>query len=283
MRTRGGREEALRRAEHLVLFVRQLGSEIGREPPESRVSFDVGTIDRAREQERIYDGRADEYDALVDAEDCDGNLIRTIEQIAPLRGARVLEVGVGTGRITRQLVARGARVTGFDRAKPMLERARRRLAELAPNGWSVSCADARDLPIEPASFDIAIAGWVFGHFRHWMPDNWQAAIGQALSELDRGLVDGGVAIVVETLGTGSEEPRAPNEALAQYYVWLEASGFARRAIRTDYRFDDVEAAAVRTRPFFGADFAERVGSEGWSRIPECTGIWWRRKSNTPRE
>jgi ubiquinone/menaquinone biosynthesis C-methylase UbiE len=41
-------------------------------------------------------------------------------------GASVLEVGCGTGLMTRHLLARGANVTAIDNSAPMLERARRR-------------------------------------------------------------------------------------------------------------------------------------------------------------
>jgi ubiquinone/menaquinone biosynthesis C-methylase UbiE len=160
----------------------------------------------------------------------------------------------------------------------MLDIARRRLAEIDPQGWTLSCADARDLPIEPSSFDVAIAGWVFGHFRHWMPDNWQMTIGLALSEMARGVREGGQLVVIETLGTGGSTPRAPNEGLAEYYAWLEGRGFARTCVRTDYEFPDVETAAEVTGAFFGSDFADRVRRESWKRIPECTGLWRMQKS-----
>jgi uncharacterized protein len=278
MRTRGGRQECLRRSEHMVAFLRQLGSEIGSDPAEASLALGVEEAAREDAYQLVYEQRATEYDALVSAEDCDGNLIRTLAELAALRGARVLEVGVGTGRITRQLLAGGATVTGFDRAKPMLEVARRRLAEHGPSRWTLTCADARDLPVESASFDVAIAGWVFGHFRHWMPASWRDTIGLALSEMQRSLVPGAPLMVIETLGTGSATPSAPNEALGEYYAWLEQQGFTRAAIRTDYQFPDVETAAEVTGFFFGSDFAARVRREGWARIPECTGIWHRRAS-----
>ncbi len=280
MRTRAGRREALRRREHMVEFLRQLGSEIGIEPPEERLRLDVEAHGREAEQELVYELRPRDYERLVSAEDHEANLIRELERLAPLRGARVLEVGVGTGRITRQLVAKGANVTGFDRAEPMLAIARTKLAEAGGSGWTLACADARDLPIEPSSFDVAIAGWVFGHFRLWMPDHWQATIDVALSEMERGLVPGGALIVVETLGTGREEPHAPNEALAEYYAWLEDRAFSRSFLRTDYAFPDVETAADVTGIFFGPGFADRVRREGWTRIPECTGVWCKRKVAT---
>jgi uncharacterized protein len=281
MRTRAGRREALRRREHMVAFLRQLGSEIGTDPPGDLLALDgeageAGGV--AEEQQLVYELRAEDYERLVAAEDHEGRLIWEIDRLVPLRGARVLEVGAGTGRVTRQLVARGARVTAFDRAEPMLAVARRELSRVATSGWTLACADARDLPLpEPACFDVAIAGWVFGHFRLWMPESWQATVGRALAEMERGLVPGGTAIVIETLGTGTATPRAPSEALAGYYAWLEQRGFVRSVIRTDYRFPDVETAAEVTGGFFGSDFAERVKRERLAEVPECTGVWFRKK------
>lgn len=227
------------------------------------------------DHERIYAEHAEDYDALVAAEDCDGALIPAIESIAPLAGAAVLEVGVGTGRIARAVAPRVGRLVGVDRAAAMLAIARRHLARVeraAP--WQLHLADARALPIASGWADIAIAGWVFGHFCSWMPDDWQAQISLALDEMRRAVRPGGALIVVETLGTGNETPAAPSPQLDEYFAWLErCHGLARRAIRTDYQFADVESAAATTGFFFGDAFAARVRRERWSRVPECTGLW----------
>jgi len=47
-------------------------------------------------------------------------------------GDRVLEIGCGTGTVTAQLLARGARVTALDQSPEMLEQARSRLAGEEP-------------------------------------------------------------------------------------------------------------------------------------------------------
>jgi hypothetical protein len=106
-----------------------------------------------------------------------------------------------------------------------------------------------------------------------MPDGWRDLVSRGLAEMRRACQPGAPVVVVETLGTGEEEPRPPSPELAEYYEWLESQGFTRAAIRTDYRFATVEDAARITGNFFGADFAERVRREGWARVPECTGLW----------
>lgn len=222
----------------------------------------------------IYARHADTYDRLVSAEDASGHLLPAIEAIVPLRDKQVLEVGVGTGRITRLMLRAGARVRGFERAEAMLAIASSSLGN-HPN-CTLAIADAERLPVADAWADVAIAGWVFGHFRYWMPANWRSSIGRALDEMQRALVPGGTIIIIETLGTGSETPNAPSEELAEYYAWLEGDhGFARTSIRTDYRFESAEQAYELMSAFFGPERAERVRTFG-ADVPECSGLWWRR-------
>lgn len=232
----------------------------------------------AMDQQRIYEHHAAEYDALVSAEDCDGNLLPALESIAPLAGASALDVGAGTGRVTRILARKAARVVGVDRAPAMLEVARRHLEATRPEAaWELHCADARHLPVPDGWADVAVAGWVFGHLRYWMPDAWREEIAAALGEMKRALKPGGALIIIETLGTGREDPQPPSPALAEYFDWLEKDhGMTRIAIRTDYLFPDVASAAEIAGFFFGAEFGDRVKREGWQRIPECTGLWSKR-------
>lgn len=224
----------------------------------------------SRAQEEIYDLDAEGYDELVSAEDADGNLLPAFSSLATFAGARVVDVGAGTGRLTRVVGRDAAHVDLVDRAAAMIDRARRGLADRQNVAFHV--ADARRLPLPDGSYDVAMAGWVFGHFRHWMPVGWQGEVAAALAEMRRVLRPGGVLVVVETLGTGHTVPRR-HEALDEYFAFLEAEGLVRSWIRTDYAFSDLETAARVTGKFFGAAFAERVRAEGWTRVPECTGIF----------
>src|SRR5262245_53308908 len=182
--------------------------------------------------ERFYRESALEYDRLVAAEDCDGSLIAALAARIPLAGAHILEVGAGTGRVLRLLARAGARVAGFDRAPAMLAVARAHVGREQLDA-AVALADAGALPVRGGWADAAVAGWVFGHLRSWLPDGWRDAVARALGEMRRACRPGAPCVVVETLGTGDETPRAPTAELAEYYAWLEEEqGFARAAIRT---------------------------------------------------
>ena len=47
--------------------------------------------------------------------------------------------------------------------------------------------------------------------------------------------------------------------------------------RTDYRFVSREEADALAVLFFGETFAYEPGPDGSVILPECTGLWWRRK------
>lgn len=234
--------------------------------------------DASDEQARMYRERAEEYDALISAEDADGELVRALERVASFDGAVVADVGAGTGRIARLIGGRAREVCLIDRAPAMLEVARRRLTEQGGVSFTIHRAEASALPLESASCDVAIAGWVFGHFRLWMPEGWRAEVDAALAEMRRIVRPGGAIIVIETLGTGHETPRAHGE-LDAYFEHLEREhGLSRSWIRTDYAFPDVDTAAEICRGFFGDALADRIRQERWSRVPECTAIFSSRKS-----
>lgn len=228
------------------------------------------------EQARIYDDGAEAYDALIAHEDYQGALARELERVAPLAGAEVADVGAGTGRISLLLAGRAKRVVLVERAPAMLAIARRKLEGLGVTA-EFHEADARQLPLADASVDVAIAGWVFGHFRHWMPEGWRAEVRGAVDEMWRVVRPGGHGIVIETLGTGHTEPRE-HAALDEYFGELGMLGFEKSWVRTDYQFASVDEAAAICGPFFGAELSARIREHSWRVVPECTAIFSRRRS-----
>jgi len=81
-----------------------------------------------------------------------------LRDVAP--NPRLLEAGLGTGRIAVPLLEAGVRVVGIDIATAMLAQARRKRADLA-----VVVADATAPPFRNASFD----GALFVHVLHLVP------------------------------------------------------------------------------------------------------------------
>jgi demethylmenaquinone methyltransferase/2-methoxy-6-polyprenyl-1,4-benzoquinol methylase len=83
-----------------------------------------------------------------------------VERLALEPGARVLELGCGTGSFTRLLLAAGARVTALDGSSRMIERAERK----AP-GAKYECQDLRSLRLDGAErYDLVLFGFVLHEF-----------------------------------------------------------------------------------------------------------------------
>ncbi|MFJ6936158.1 class I SAM-dependent methyltransferase [Streptomyces sp. NPDC101132] len=87
-------------------------------------------------------------------------LFGTVEEAAGLRlrGARVADVGAGTGILTRQLHERGARVVGVEPGAGMAGQFRRELP-----GVPVLRGDGNALPFADASLDLL----TYGQSWHW--------------------------------------------------------------------------------------------------------------------
>ena len=128
----------------------------------------IGTFDElADAYDRYRIGyAADLYDAIVD--------------YGLATGARVLDVGCGTGLVGKELLRRGCRVVGLDVSEKMLARARER----APDASFVQ-GRAEELPLADGSFDAAVSAQAF----HWFDQR------RAFSELCRVVRPGGIIAI----------------------------------------------------------------------------------------
>jgi ubiquinone/menaquinone biosynthesis C-methylase UbiE len=107
-----------------------------------------------------------------------------IEEIAG-PAARLLEIGVGTGRVALPLHGRGREIAGVDLSLPMLERYRAKAAAAGLPAPPVLRADAGRLPFRDACVDVVLEV----HVLHLVPD-WE----RALDEARRVLVAGGMLL-----------------------------------------------------------------------------------------
>jgi SAM-dependent methyltransferase len=122
------------------------------------------------ERATAFEGLVEDYDAA--RPDYPPALF---DALPPLRGARLLELGTGTGLATRGLLAAGADVVGSDPGPRMLARARAAL------GLPAVVARAEALPFADASFDGVCGAQVW----HWVD------VAAATAEVARVLRPGG--------------------------------------------------------------------------------------------
>ena len=225
----------------------------------------------------IYRSHAATYDRLVEREDLEHNLLPAIARVARVEDARVVELGAGTGRVTRLLVPAARSVEAYDTSPAMLAVAEATLVRSGRHNWRLGVADHRSVPAPSAAADICIAGWSVSCLAVYTGPSWQIEVRAALTEMERLAVPGGAIVIIETLGTGSESPDPPGD-LIPYYELLADTGFASTWIRTDYRFRDVEEARELTRFFFGETPVAALRDNGGGVVlPECTGLWWKRR------
>lgn len=97
----------------------------------------------------IYSAHADRYNELVQAEDYKGNLSRLLDDQVDWKGKRVLEAGVGTGRVTQMYANLISTAVCCDRSSHMLAYAAAALSEYKSSLEFIQ-ADNTDLPqLEP--------------------------------------------------------------------------------------------------------------------------------------
>ncbi len=123
-------------------------------------------------------------------------LFDELARIAALRpGARILEIGCGTGQATLPMAVRGYRVTAVELGAEMAAVARRHLAGVGDVQVHTATFEAWPLPADP--FDLVMAATAF----HWIDPaaRWH----KAAAALTPG---GSVAVFGSTHVAGGEEP-----------------------------------------------------------------------------
>ena len=86
----------------------------------------------------IYRTQAQQYDLLVRREDYQENIEKTLSQIIPGDGLTYVDLGAGTGRLTRILVPQARLIYAFDNSRHMLDAARTALRNTNLQNWSLA-------------------------------------------------------------------------------------------------------------------------------------------------
>lgn len=224
-------------------------------------------------QREIYESFAEQYERLIVCEDYRHNIFPALTDIVSLEALDVVELGAGTGRLTTMLAPLANTIRVFDSALKMLKVARRKLNESKLENWQLAVADHRNLPLGGDGADLVISGWSICYLVTWYKSTWKLELTKALSEMKRVLRGRGTIIILETLGTDFQTPQIM-DSLADYFKFLDATGFQSKWIRTDYKFESLSEAEALTSFFFGDKMPQEIINETPVTLPECTGIWW---------
>lgn len=232
-------------------------------------------------EKEVYEAHADQYERLIRREDYQNNILAAIQDYFPLnKNIDVVELGAGTGRLTRLLAPHVKSIKAFDSSAHMLKIAEQSLRAMGLTNWETGVADHRHVPVADHCADLVISGWSFCYLAVWGGGDWRSALQHGLNEIQRILRPGGTGarkgmiLIIESLGTGTEKSRPP-EHLRAYFDWLTEAGFERGWMRTDYRFESLEEAVELSTFFFGEQMGQEVRQKNWVILPECTGVWWK--------
>ena len=228
---------------------------------------------------QVYQSAAARYHALVLREDYENNLLPAILAIDSLAGKDVVELGMGTGRLTRLITPLVKRLIATDNSYHMLSFGWEHLRKTAGSNMHFALGSHMTLPFARGIADVVIAGWSFCYTAIDAASSWETALKNALQEVARVMRPGGCLILIESLGTGYKTPHPP-DILADYLDYLEVDGFTSTWIRTDYRFEDVAEALDLISFFFGEEPLPMWETAKGVIVPECTGLWWKKVNSS---
>lgn len=160
--------------------------------------------------------------------------------VAGVQAADVLELGAGTGKLTRLLVGRFSSVVAVEPLPGMRSLGSRLVPEAV---WVDGAAET--IPVADASFDAAFVAEAY----HWFDAE------RATAELARVLRPGGQLVVLFAVWHGSWQPELPLAARAAVQAVAERTGpaggakWTTGAWRSGFREDEFAPLEEREVPF----------------------------------
>lgn len=196
-----------------------------------------GSIPRTiRSRRWTFDAAADTFDSARGRHP-EALVRRLVRQARIGPGARVLEIGCGTGRFAGRLAPTGAEIVGVELGPRLAAQARRNLARY-PNVRIVRAA-FEDWPLPPRPFDLVVAAGSF----HWLDPKVRAR------KCARALRPGGLLALVGGAHVAGGTVRFWSESQACYRRWVPGA-------RSDFR---LPRASTVTFPVPDLDRSAKFG------------------------
>ena len=202
--------------------------------------------------------------------DPDGAIEDAMRAVRGWSGARLLDIGCGSGYHLPRFAADAARVVGVEPHPPLLELARRRTRGL--RNVEVRAGTAQALPVPDACVDVAHARWAYFFGPGCEP---------GLRELARVMRRGGVAFVIDNDATRSTFGRWFARALPTYdpvaveRFWA-MNGWQRVPVEIRWSFASRSDFEAVVRIEFAPEPAEAVLAEhSGSSVDYAVNLFWR--------
>jgi ubiquinone/menaquinone biosynthesis C-methylase UbiE len=154
-----------------------------------------------------------------------------LKLLGDVRGTRVLEIGCGTGDLSLLLLRAGASLTALDLSTAMVDIARNRAMQFAPNGDAVFFArPVEETGLPDCSYDLVVGKWILHH----------ADIIATADEVSRVLQPGGRAVFIENSGLNRPLMFARNHLAGRF-------GIPRYGTADEHPLEQADYAYYRTR------------------------------------
>jgi len=142
---------------------------------------DVETRSFRAKHEAVYSlpSECERYEELCLRQDHAGNVVRAIHAVLPLsRATRVLDLGAGTGKLSRLLAPLVGPIVAVDRSSPMCRVGAASLEMQPAVGFAV--ADQRAVPLRDGCVELVVAGWSVSAIKSEM-EEWDFSKGAWVS------------------------------------------------------------------------------------------------------
>ncbi|PUA82719.1 class I SAM-dependent methyltransferase [Nocardioides currus] len=211
------------------------------------------------------------YEVENRAADPHGRIEQAMESVASWSGARMLDIGCGTGFHLPRWAASAASVIGVEPHPDLAALARRRTR--SSSNVTVAVGTAQALPVPDASVDVAHARWAYFLGPGCDP---------GLVELDRVMARGGTAFVIDNDGSRSTfgawfRRGYPEVRADEVERFWSVRGWSRIPVDMGWSFetrDDLEAVV---RIEFAPEVADEIiASHSGTEVDYAVNVWWRR-------